>query len=126
MDMYVRIMGDLKRGPDDNPTVAIILCAQKDEFVVRYSVLHENEQMSRVATSWSSRQRKSYESSWSASLEPLCWDNKVASAAAGKLRWLAAEARQFPSVKLYRATSQEPTAVSNRASSLRSEGLMLL
>ncbi len=33
---------DLKRGSDDNPTVGIILCAQKDNSVVRYSVLHEN------------------------------------------------------------------------------------
>lgn len=45
MDMYVRMMDDLKRGSDDNPTVGIILCAQKDASVVRYSVLHENEQM---------------------------------------------------------------------------------
>ena len=45
MDMYVRMMNDLKRSPDDNPTVGIILCAQKDASVVRYSVLHENEQM---------------------------------------------------------------------------------
>ena len=45
MDMYIRMMDDLKRGPDDNPTVGIILCAQKDASVVRYSVLHENEQM---------------------------------------------------------------------------------
>ena len=45
MDMYVRIMDDLRRSPDDNPTVGIILCAQKDASVVRYSVLHENEQL---------------------------------------------------------------------------------
>src|SRR5580658_7938921 len=45
MDMYVRILDDLKRGREDNPTVRIILCAQKDAFVVRYSVLDENEQM---------------------------------------------------------------------------------
>ncbi len=45
MDMYVRMMDDLKRGADDNPTVGIILCAQKDASVVRHSVLHENEQM---------------------------------------------------------------------------------
>jgi predicted nuclease of restriction endonuclease-like (RecB) superfamily len=45
MDMYVRMMDDLKRSADDNPTVGIILCAQKDASVVRYSVLHENEQM---------------------------------------------------------------------------------
>jgi predicted nuclease of restriction endonuclease-like (RecB) superfamily len=45
MDMYVRMMDDLKRAPDDNPTVGIILCTQKDASVVRYSVLHENEQI---------------------------------------------------------------------------------
>jgi predicted nuclease of restriction endonuclease-like (RecB) superfamily len=45
MDMYVRMMDDLKRGSDDNPTVGIILCAQKDASGVRYSVLHENEQL---------------------------------------------------------------------------------
>jgi predicted nuclease of restriction endonuclease-like (RecB) superfamily len=45
MDMYVRIVDDLKRAPDDNPTVGIILCAGKDASVVRYSVLHENEQL---------------------------------------------------------------------------------
>jgi hypothetical protein len=45
MNMYVRMMDDLKRASDDNPTVGIILCAQKDASVVRYSVLHENEQI---------------------------------------------------------------------------------
>lgn len=45
MDMYVRMYDDLKRGPEDNPTVGIILCATKDASVVRYSVLHENEQL---------------------------------------------------------------------------------
>jgi predicted nuclease of restriction endonuclease-like (RecB) superfamily len=45
MDMCVRIVDDVKRGPDDNPTVGIILCTHKDASVVRYSVLHENEQL---------------------------------------------------------------------------------
>ena len=45
MDMYVRMCDDLRRGPGDNPTVGIILCAQKDKSVVRYSVLHGNEQL---------------------------------------------------------------------------------
>ena len=45
MVMYVRMVDDLKRAPDDNPTVGIILCAGKDTSVVRYSVLHENEQL---------------------------------------------------------------------------------
>lgn len=45
MDMYVRMYDDRRRGPDDNPTVGIILCAQKDKSVVRYSVLHGHEQL---------------------------------------------------------------------------------
>ncbi|HEF4760503.1 TPA: DUF1016 family protein [Pseudomonas putida] len=45
MDMYVRMYDDLKRGAEDGPTVGIILCAKKDESVVRYSVLKGNEQL---------------------------------------------------------------------------------
>lgn len=45
MDMYVRMYDEQRRGPEDNPTVGIILCAQKDASVVRFSVLHGNEQM---------------------------------------------------------------------------------
>ncbi len=45
MDMYVRMYDDKRRGTDDNPTVGIILCAHKDDSVVRYSVLHGNEQL---------------------------------------------------------------------------------
>ncbi len=45
MDMYVRMMDDLQRAPNDNPTVGIILCTQRDASVVRYSVLHGNEQI---------------------------------------------------------------------------------
>ncbi|MCF8090580.1 MAG: PDDEXK nuclease domain-containing protein [Desulfotignum sp.] len=45
MDMYVRMFDDLKRGEDDNPTLGIILCADKDETVVRYSVLNDKEQL---------------------------------------------------------------------------------
>ena len=45
MDMYVRMFDDLKRGADDNPTLGIILCADKDQTIVRYSVLHGNEQL---------------------------------------------------------------------------------
>ena len=45
MDMYVRMYDDLKRSDEDGPTVGIILCAQKNESVVRYSVLQGNEQL---------------------------------------------------------------------------------
>lgn len=45
MDMYVRMFDDLKRGEDDNPTLGIILCADKDETLVHYSVLSESKQL---------------------------------------------------------------------------------
>ena len=45
MDMYVRMFDDLKRGEDDNPTIGLILCADKDEAMVKYSVLSESEQL---------------------------------------------------------------------------------
>jgi len=45
MDMYVRMFDDLKRGTDDNPTLGIILCADRDETIVHYSVLRESRQI---------------------------------------------------------------------------------
>jgi predicted nuclease of restriction endonuclease-like (RecB) superfamily len=45
MDMYVRMFDNLKRGENDNPTIGIILCAEKDETIVKYSVLAENSQI---------------------------------------------------------------------------------
>jgi predicted nuclease of restriction endonuclease-like (RecB) superfamily len=45
MDMYVRMYDDQQRPEGHNPTVGIILCAQKDASVVRFSVLHEHEQL---------------------------------------------------------------------------------
>ena len=45
MDMYVRMYDDLKKGEDDNPTIGIILCTEKDETIVKYSILAENEKL---------------------------------------------------------------------------------
>jgi len=45
MDMYVRMFDSLKRGADDNPTIGIILCADKSETMVKYSVLKESRQL---------------------------------------------------------------------------------
>lgn len=45
MDMYIWMYDELKRGKDDNPTLGIVLCADTDEDIARYSVLHGNEQM---------------------------------------------------------------------------------
>lgn len=45
MDMYIRMFDDLKRGADDNPTIGILMCADKDETVVKYSVLNNSDQI---------------------------------------------------------------------------------
>ncbi|TRZ85216.1 DUF1016 domain-containing protein [bacterium] len=45
MDMYVRLFEDKVKGPDDNPTVGIILCTEKDRTIVKYSVLKENRRL---------------------------------------------------------------------------------
>lgn len=45
MDMYVRMYNDLKKSMDDNPTFGIILCTEKDETIVKYSVMTENEKL---------------------------------------------------------------------------------
>lgn len=45
MDMYRRMFDDLKRPEGDNPTVGIILCTEKSETVVKYSVMNDNPQL---------------------------------------------------------------------------------
>ncbi|MCK5119777.1 MAG: DUF1016 family protein [Candidatus Latescibacteria bacterium] len=45
LDMYVRMFDELQRSGDDNPTVGIILCTEKDEAIVKYSVLEENRSL---------------------------------------------------------------------------------
>lgn len=45
MDMYVRMFDELKRGEGDNPTLGILLCADTDEDIAKYSVLKGNEQL---------------------------------------------------------------------------------
>jgi len=45
MDMYVRMYDELKRGENDNPTIGILICADTDEDIARYSVLHDNDQL---------------------------------------------------------------------------------
>ena len=45
MDMYIRMYDDLKKSSDDNPTLGIVLCADTDEDIAKYSMLRENEQL---------------------------------------------------------------------------------
>lgn len=45
MDMYVRMYDERVRGDDDNPTIGILLCAETDNDIARYSVLHDSDQL---------------------------------------------------------------------------------
>lgn len=45
MDMYVRMFDELKRSEGDNPTLGILLCADTDADIAKYSVLKGNEQL---------------------------------------------------------------------------------
>ena len=45
MDSYIRMYDSLYRNPDDNPTIGIILCSEKNETVARFSVLNDARQM---------------------------------------------------------------------------------
>ena len=45
MDMYIRMYDELKRTEGDNPTLGVVLCADTDEDIARYSILKGNEQL---------------------------------------------------------------------------------
>ncbi len=45
MDGYVRMYDDLFVANDDNPTIGLILCTEKNETVARYSVLNDRKQI---------------------------------------------------------------------------------
>lgn len=45
MDSYIRMFDALYKNDDDNPTIGIILCSQKNEAIVKYSVLNDAQQV---------------------------------------------------------------------------------
>ena len=45
MDSYIRMWDALYKNEDDNPTLGIILCSQRSEAIVKYSVLNEGKQI---------------------------------------------------------------------------------
>ncbi len=38
MDFYLNLLNDKERAPDDNPSIGIILCAEKDDVEVEYAL----------------------------------------------------------------------------------------
>jgi predicted nuclease of restriction endonuclease-like (RecB) superfamily len=45
IDFYVRLFNEKVKSDDDNPTIGIVLVADKDESIVKYSVLADNENL---------------------------------------------------------------------------------
>ena len=45
MDSYIRMFDDLYKNNDDNPTIGLLLCSEKNEAIAKYSVLHDDKQM---------------------------------------------------------------------------------
>lgn len=45
LDMYVRMYDDLVKGPDDNPTIGVLLCTDTDSTIARYSVLNDSQHL---------------------------------------------------------------------------------
>lgn len=45
IDMYVRMYDDLKKSETNNPTIGILLCSEKDETIVKYSVLADKKSL---------------------------------------------------------------------------------
>ena len=38
MDFYLNVLNDQQRGPDDGPSIGIILCAEKSDIEVEYAL----------------------------------------------------------------------------------------
>lgn len=45
MDMYVRVFDQRERGADDNPTLGLILCSERNAAVAKYSALSDSPQL---------------------------------------------------------------------------------
>ena len=45
IDFYVRYFDDQIKSPEDNPTLGIILCADKNNTMAKYSVLSDKENL---------------------------------------------------------------------------------
>lgn len=45
IDFYVRYFEDQVKAPEDNPTIGIVLCSDKNDTMVKYSVLSESDRL---------------------------------------------------------------------------------
>ncbi len=42
---YIRLYDEQRKSDDDNPTIGLVLCSEKSEAVVKYSVLTDQKQL---------------------------------------------------------------------------------
>ena len=45
MDMYINMFDDLEKAKEDNPTIGIILCTDKDNTIVKYSSMKDKDNL---------------------------------------------------------------------------------
>lgn len=45
MDTYIRLYDEQYKSDDDNPTIGLVLCSEKSEAIVKYSILTEQKQL---------------------------------------------------------------------------------
>jgi len=45
MDFYVRWFEEEEKQEGDNPTIGLILCSQKNEAMVRYTLINDSDQI---------------------------------------------------------------------------------
>lgn len=45
IDMCVRMYDESKKSETDNPTIGILLCSEKDETILKYSVLYDKNNL---------------------------------------------------------------------------------
>lgn len=45
MDFYVRWFEEEEKRKGDNPTIGLILCSEKNEAMVRYTLINDSEQI---------------------------------------------------------------------------------
>jgi hypothetical protein len=58
MDSYVRLFDEQCRTEDDNPTIGLILCAEKNEAVARYSSCTSRAALRRQVCDLSAQRRR--------------------------------------------------------------------
>lgn len=65
IDTYVRIYDEHRKSSDDNPTMGLILCSERNETIAKYSVLRIASSFLHLNTCITYLQKKSYVKSWS-------------------------------------------------------------